>query len=148
MQIRAATHADVAIIFQIEQASSTAAHWLESQYKRIVSDAEHLLLVAEVTEKVVGFVVASTATEEWELENIAVLTSKRRKGIGRALMNALLTQAKAAGASEIRQEIRASNLAAQQLGQAAGFRQEGCRPGYYRHPQEDALLFKYLVRKQ
>ena len=55
-------------------------------------------------------------------------------------------RAKEAEAVEIRQEIRASNLAAQRLGQSAGFVETGRRNGYYRNPDEDALLFNYLLR--
>jgi ribosomal protein S18 acetylase RimI-like enzyme len=60
-------------------------------------------------------------------------------------MSAVIQRAKEAGAGEIRQEIRASNLAAQRLGQALGFIQRGRRKVYYRNPDEDALLFNYLL---
>lgn len=94
---------------------------------------------------VVGFLVASTAISEWELENIAVAPESRKQGIGRALLGSLIVRARESGAKEIRQEIRASNSAAQKLGLSVGFIQEGRRPSYYRDPVEDALLFKYLL---
>jgi ribosomal-protein-alanine acetyltransferase len=146
--IRAAIQSDLDAVLAIEQASPTAAHWSRAQYESAISNQESLFLVAELGHSVVGFLMASTAVREWELENIAVLPSGRRQGIGAALMQALMSAGEKARATEIRQEIRRSNLAAQRLGQHAGFVQDGHRPGYYSDPQEDALLFKYLVQSK
>src|SRR5438270_11255072 len=106
LEIRAVTLADLPAIVQIEQASPSAAHWSESQYGKALNSLGRLLLVAEVDGRVAGFLAASTATQEWELENIAVAPTELRRGIGRALMNALIARARGNGASEIRQEIR------------------------------------------
>ena len=146
--IRAAIQSDLDSVLAIEQASPTAAHWSRGQYEAAISNNEKFFLVAELEGLIIGFLLASAAVQEWELENIAVLPSARGRGIGKGLMQKLQSLAGEAGATEIRQEIRASNLAAQRLGQQVGFIQDGHRPGYYRHPQEDALLFKYLVRSK
>ena len=145
--IRAAVPADLAAILQIGRDSPTAANWPESSYCQAIEPAGRLVLVAEESEEVLGFLVSSTATAEWELENIAVAKLAQRQGVGRTLLSALIQRAKEAGAGEIRQEIRASNLVAQSLGQAVGFVQQGRRKGYYRNPDEDALLFKYLLSR-
>jgi ribosomal-protein-alanine N-acetyltransferase len=145
LMIRAAIQSDVDAVLAIEQASPTAAHWPRAQYENAIGNDNKLFFIAERGNSLAGFVIASTGIEEWELENIAVLPSARRQGTGLALINALISAAERAGATEIRQEIRASNLAAQKLGQHVGFIQNGRRPGYYRDPQEDALLFKHLV---
>jgi len=144
---RTATSSDLPAILDIEQHSPAAAHWSSSHYHRALADPKYLVLVAERGTQLFGFLVASIATLEWELENIAVAPTERRRGIGSELMNSLIARAQKQGASEIRQEIRASNLAAQRLWQAIGFEQEGRRNGYYREPAEDALLFKYLVKR-
>jgi ribosomal-protein-alanine acetyltransferase len=150
--IRAAGVRDLPSVLTIEQDSPAAAHWRDSDYAKALNEPERLFLVAVAVEegdhRVIGFLVASTATEEWELENIAVSPAARRRGIGRALMNALIQQAQHRGAVEIRQEVRASNAAAQNLGRSAGFIPEGRRKAYYRNPVEDALLFKYLAPKR
>ena len=148
--IRQAVPTDLSSILKIERASPTAAHWAETGYLKALIQPERLFLVAEEepNHQILGFLVASTATQEWELENIATSPAARARGIGRALMKALLERARQGGAAEIRQEIRASNMAAQRLGQSNGFIQEGRRRGYYLDPVEDALLFKYLVTKR
>jgi|GraSoiStandDraft_43_1057313.scaffolds.fasta_scaffold107313_2 [ribosomal protein S18]-alanine N-acetyltransferase len=146
--IRPAAAADLVSVLAIEHDSPSAAQWKNSDYAKALNEPTRLFLVAEeeADNRVIGFLVASTATEEWELENIAVSPAARRRGIGRALMNALIQQAQHRGALEIRQEVRVSNSAAQNLGRSAGFLPEGRRKGYYRNPREDALLFKYLTR--
>jgi|SRR5581483_2315460 len=144
--IRAAIQSDLDAVLAIEHASPTAAHWQRSQYESAIGDDQRLFLIAEREHSVVGFLMASTAVQEWELENIGVVPAARRQGIGVGLMRALISAGQKAGATEIWQEIRASNLAAQSLGQHVGFVQDGSRSGYYRDPQEDALLFRYLVQ--
>ena len=144
--IRDASAGDISAIIAIQNASSNAAHWSESHYRKALEQAERLILIAEENEwGILGFLVASIVVDEWELENIVVTPHARRRGIGRALMSALIDRARQSNATEIRQEIRVSNTAAQKLGLSVGFMQEGRRPSYYRDPIEDALLFKHLL---
>ena len=143
--IRKASLEDLPAILAIERACATAGHWAESDYQEAIQQPHRLTLVAEEAGKVLGFLIASTATDEWELENIAVDPVARRRGVGRALLTALINHARRGNASEIRQEVRASSFPAHQLGQSVGFVQEGRRKNYYHDPLEDALLFKYLL---
>jgi ribosomal-protein-alanine N-acetyltransferase len=152
--VRPATAEDLTSVFGIEHASSSAAHWGHSEYERALSSRERVFLVAEMPTgeaanyKIVGFLVVWTATQEWELENIAVSPAVRRCGIGRTLMNALIQRARPSTAVEIRQEIRASNTAAHNLALSVGFLPEGERKAYYRDPPEDGRLFRYLFPKR
>jgi [ribosomal protein S18]-alanine N-acetyltransferase len=144
--IRDAREGDPQAIVAIQSVSPNAAHWPESYYGNALNDPGRLVLVAEQGQsEILGFLVASVAIKEWELENIAVTPQAQRGGIGRALMMALIDRARQANATEIRQEIRASNKTAQKLGLSVGFIHEGRRPNYYRDPVEDALLFKHLL---
>lgn len=145
--IRTATSKDLPELWRMERDSPTAAHWTEADYARAFGRSDRLVLVAEDSGEISGFLIASTATVEWELENIAVVASCRRRGIGRSLVGALISRAREAGAVEIRQEIRTSNLGAQSLGRSVGFVERGRRKGYYRNPDEDALLFNYLLNQ-
>jgi len=142
---RAANLADLPSILTIERASPAAAHWNEAEHREAIASPDRLVLVAQGPSGIAGFLVAFTAIAEWELENIAVHPGSREQGIGRVLMTALIEAAKAAGATEIRQEIRASNLPAQRLAQSCGFVQEGKRAAYYREPVEEAILFKFIM---
>ena len=143
--IRRASLEDLPRIAEIERRCATAAHWAESDYREAIQHPGRCTLIAEQAGRVLGFLIASSTTQEWELENIAVDPATHRRGVGHALLTALINRAREQNASEIRQEMRASNFAAQRLGHSVGFVQEGRRRNYYLDPPEDALLFKYLV---
>jgi ribosomal protein S18 acetylase RimI-like enzyme len=67
------------------------------------------------------------APGENEILNLAVAPTARRSGIARALLNHALS----ASPGTWYLEVRASNRAAIQLYESAGFRASGSRPGYY-----------------
>jgi ribosomal-protein-alanine N-acetyltransferase len=142
VRIRPATAADLTAMMRIERESATAAHWAEDDYRRSIEAAEppRMALVAEVEAKTMGFLVARKLGPEWEVENVVVTEGERRRGVGRALVQELLRQASAGGAESVVLEVRESNAAARALYRASGFREFGGRPGYYRDPEEDAIL--------
>lgn len=90
----------------------------------------------------VGFLVAHQIAGEWELENIVVEEAEQRKGIGTGLLTGLISKARATNSEAVFLEVRASNLAARALYEAAGFRQSGLRKSYYANPLEDAVLYR------
>ncbi len=96
-----------------------------------------------------GFAAASVLrAEEWaecELEFIVTAPAFRGQGVGRSLLGAVLDWARAMGAMIVRLEVRASNTAALRLYRSAGFRAAGRRAGYYRDPDEDALLLELAI---
>lgn len=70
---------------------------------------------------------------------LAVLPALRRRGHGRALLDALVAWADAEGADEVTLEVRAGNVAARALYVGAGLAEVGRRRGYY-PDGEDAVL--------
>ena len=77
---------------------------------------------------------------EGQVTNIATHPDFRRRGLGRALLRALLTVAKEKGCEQVALEVRASNEAAIRMYEDAGFSTAGRRRGFYRDPREDALV--------
>ena len=96
---------------------------------------------------IVGFVVVSCATDEWELENIVVSAEHRRQGVASRLLEGVVARARADEGSAVLLEVRASNVAARRLYEMLGFQQDGYRRAYYRNPREDAFLFRLPVTK-
>lgn len=148
--IRLATVADIPAIVVLERAARSAAHWSESQYLAISNADEdnpspRLMLVAEEAGVLEGFLVTRTLTPEWELENIVVAESARRRGFGRQLVNALVAAARERRADSIFLEVRESNHAARALYLGCGFTQTGHRPAYYNCPTEDAVLYSLAL---
>ena len=107
---------------------------------------QRLMLIAEDENTVLGFLVARPIESEWELENIAVMTQRRRCGLGSALVGELSKCARLGGATSLILEVRESNAAARALYEKSGFLQEGRRKDYYRSPAEDAVLYRLPLR--
>lgn len=83
--------------------------------------------------------------DEAEILTLAVLPESRRKGIGHALVEALLAECKKLGAEEVFLEVAISNVAAQQLYRNLGFSEIGRRSAYYRQESgqlEDAISMR------
>ena len=80
--------------------------------------------------------------EEWEIENIAIAGSARRRGLGTRLLGELLDLARAKGAEAVFLEVRESNRVARALYEKWAFLESGRRRRYYKDPEEDAILYR------
>lgn len=77
--------------------------------------------------------------------NVAVDENARKKGIGTALINTLVTFAKKNSLAFLTLEVRQSNENAIRLYSNAGFVKVGERKNYYSEPAENAILMtKYF----
>ncbi len=114
--------------------------WPRTFFVTALAEPTAVLLTAERAGTVVGYLVATLDPPQGELQNLATAPEQQRGGVARALMAELLALARARGVRELRLEVRASNAAAQALYRAHGFRLVGLRRGYYKSPEEDALL--------
>ncbi len=85
------------------------------------------------------------ALDEASITNIAVHPDHRRRGLGRAVTEALIQQAEQLAVRSIFLEVRPSNTAAIALYHSLGFEDIGSRPNFYRFPTEDALLMQLVL---
>jgi len=97
-------------------------------------------LVGEVGERPCCYASGTIAADEAEIHRLVVAPDLRRRGIGRALLDACLHRLAGLGARYCFLEVRAGNVPALSLYRRAGFRPVGRRRNYYREPAEDALL--------
>ncbi len=79
--------------------------------------------------------------EAW-VNNVAVRRDHQRRGIGRALVDELLAEARRRGARHILLEVAADNGPAQKLYSSYGFDVVGVRQGYYQATGADALVMR------
>ncbi len=99
------------------------------------------LAALDAEEEALGFVMLRRAADEAEILTLAVAPAARRRGVGRALVEAAVAHAPAA----LFLEVAADNAAARALYAAAGFREAGRRRGYYPRPggeAQDALVLR------
>ena len=98
------------------------------------------LVVESPGSRILGWCACRTIWPEAELLKITVAKNQRQKGIGTALLGALLQELQGQAYSSLFLEVRAENAAALQFYGKHGFRQTGRRPGYYSDPADDALI--------
>ncbi len=91
-------------------------------------------------ERVLGYIVFWIVHDEVHVLNVATALEARRRGIGRALMDAAEEEGRARGARLATLEGRRSNLGAIALYRTIGYRQVGVRPKYYAEENEDAIV--------
>ncbi|WP_420833127.1 ribosomal protein S18-alanine N-acetyltransferase [Shewanella gaetbuli] len=92
--------------------------------------------------QLLGFSIVQQIIDEVTLMDICVSPTVQGRGIGRLLLDSVITQAKAHAGVKIMLEVRQSNLAAISLYQKSGFVEIGRRQGYYPSESgaEDAIL--------
>ena len=92
------------------------------------------------TGEVVGFVGVWIIAGEGDITNIAVSSKYRKLGIASNLLIKLFDVCKTFNCEDITLEVRASNIAAQNLYKKFNFKEEGIRKGYYSDNGEDAII--------
>ena len=85
-----------------------------------------------------GYLVCARYDEAYHLMNIATDPEQRRKGVGRALIDAMIDRAGVD--ANITLEVRVSNTPAIALYESYGFRGVGTRRRYYSDTGEDAII--------
>jgi ribosomal-protein-alanine acetyltransferase len=144
-EIRPASKLDIPQMINLAKDSASAAQWPETAYQRIFEEnpATRLAFTLQGRDRTVeGFAVASLAGEDCELENIVVAAGRRRAGWGKRLLAEVITAARSRNGKQIILEVRESARPARGLYERYGFALVGRRPGYYRDPTEDAILYR------
>lgn len=103
-----------------------------------------VFLVAEETD-VIGYISCKLILGEGYINNIAVDSSHRKKGVAKALLSQLKHIAKQKGADFLTLEVRKSNLPAINLYSSFGYETVGERKDFYVDPTENALLLTLFL---
>jgi len=82
----------------------------------------------------VGLALCRVVHEQADVLAIGVAPAARRRGVGRALLDAAVAGCRARGARAVLLEVAEDNACARALYRAAGFEEVARRPGYYRRP--------------
>ena len=142
--LRPADITDLQRLLALAENSPGAPRWSPSTWLQILRSPDagvhRVVLIAESLDECVGFGVLGLGGDDAEIESLAVIAEWRRRGIARQLCTDLLNWAHARHAKHASLEVRVSNAAARSLYHSLGFRQIATRRGYYRDPEEDALV--------
>jgi [ribosomal protein S18]-alanine N-acetyltransferase len=166
VELRPARSSDLDAVVALERATERAPHWARAVYAEMARAAElpsggsvgeavrRCIFLAEraggdegaLERRVVGFAVGAVQ-ESAELESVVVAASARRRGIGRALCEAVMAWCREQGAAEMALEVRATSAGAIAMYARLGFIEIARRVRYYRDPEEDAVVMKLRLER-
>ena len=90
--------------------------------------------------RVVAYVIGRLIPPEGEIYRVAVLPEYRRRGISYRLLDYSMKTSRGSGLESTFLEVRSKNIPAIKLYTAYGFRRIGVRRGYYKNPDDDAIV--------
>ena len=128
------------------EAACFSQPWSADSLELLTKDGIGVGFVCMADGRVAAYGGMMCAVDEGQITNIAVLPEYRCRGMGDALVRALLRYAKDEKLSTVTLEVRASNAAAIHLYRHHGFAEVGRRKAFYSKPTEDALILTVNVR--
>jgi len=138
--LRKMTVDDIPAVVDLDH-KSFSLPWPERSFRfELTDNPASRCWVAEVDGSVVGMIVVWLIVDEAHVATLATHPDYRRQGIGRRLLAYALRQLMQDGARSSFLEVRASNLAAQEMYRKFGYEAKGRRRHYYRDNDEDAIL--------
>jgi [ribosomal protein S18]-alanine N-acetyltransferase len=139
--LRPMISADIDTVSAIEQ-SAYGFPWTRGNFIDSIA-AGHLAWLLRAPDAVIGYVVALRGAQEMHLLNLTVAPLYQGRGNGRAMLDALVADARAQGDRSLWLEVRESNVRARGIYERYGLRTIGRRRGYYpagTGRREDAIV--------
>jgi ribosomal-protein-alanine N-acetyltransferase len=130
---------DAAAVGEILSSSPQAAAWTVKSLEQLNIRGE-LGWVIEDKKSVAGFLVVRAVVAEAEILNLCIAPEKRRSGLAESLLDVAVAELRRTRVDRLFLEVRESNTPAISFYQKHKFRETGRRPGYYRNPDEAAVL--------
>lgn len=142
VHIRWMIRRDMPEVLQIESASFEFP-WLEDDFVRCLRQRNCIGMVAEYDDHVVGFMIYELHKSQLRVLNFAVRPDIRRAGIGKQMIEKLISKLTPQRRSRIMLEVRETNLPAQLFFRKSGFRAVSVLRDYYDDTTEDAYVMQY-----
>jgi ribosomal-protein-alanine N-acetyltransferase len=140
LYIRKMTLDDLPVVVELDRMSFSLP-WPERSFRFELNDnASSRCWVAEMDGRVVGMLVGWLFVDELHVATIATHPEYRRQGIAQKLLAYTLQSAMREGAESSFLEVRAGNIAAQEMYRKFGYEEVGRRKRYYKDNDEDAIL--------
>lgn len=147
MTLRDATLKDLDALVALEQRCFDLDRISRRNFRHLLTKAHAATLVAERDGALLGYgmILLHRTTAAARLYSFAVDPAARRQGLGRRLLQAIEERARAAGAAELRLEVRPDNQAAIASYQAAGYRTFGTYTDFYEDHTDALRMEKRLA---
>ncbi len=139
------TAADLPQVMEIERLAFPHDPWTPGLFLhelKLAFSRVELARAAATPQRLLGYACWWVIGDEVHILNLAVHPQVRRAGIGRMLVQRVLDDAAARGATSVSLEVRPENASGLALYAAMGFTQIGLRRNYY-GPGEDAVIMEY-----
>lgn len=141
VSLRALRWWDLSAVIELEQQLFTDTAWSLAQFWSELAYVPETrwYTLAEVNAVPVGYAGLFQVGREAEVQTVAVAPRWQGKGIGRTLVEALVSAATRRSSRVLHLEVEAGNQSARNLYSSCGFEEVGRRRAYY-GPQRDAVL--------
>jgi ribosomal-protein-alanine N-acetyltransferase len=146
MRLRKMNRSDLPQVVAIEKSSYTFP-WGDDIFRDCLN-TRYDCWVCELGDDVLGYGIMSMAVGEAHILNLCVSPKEQKQGIGRKILEHLISIAKKE-AEQMFLEVRPSNIGAIALYDSIGFNEIGVRKGYYEavNGREDGLMFALALFK-
>jgi ribosomal-protein-alanine N-acetyltransferase len=141
---------DVEALIPLEQRLFGATAWSAETFWAELAHPETRWYVAAVEgPAIIGYAGLLVPGPEADVQTIAVAPAAQGQGVGRVLLDALVTRASERGATSLLLEVRADNPPAIALYRRRGFERIAIRRRYYQPDDVDAWVMRLrpLVRR-
>ncbi|NDL67633.1 tRNA (adenosine(37)-N6)-threonylcarbamoyltransferase complex dimerization subunit type 1 TsaB [Anaerotalea alkaliphila] len=139
LRIRPLEEGDLEGIALLER-EAFSTPWSREAFEKELHSPQSRMLVAEKGGSLLGYAGLWKVLDEGHFTNVAVRKESRGQGVGKALVQELISRGEEEGLESFTLEVRRSNGPALGLYESCGFAVEGIRKEYYMEPTEDALL--------
>lgn len=144
MKIRKCKYEDILAVSELEKECFKGESWSFGTIASAFENPSYEMVVAEEDGEILGYGCTCTTLDTCDLENVLVAEEYRRGGVGRAIVVALLDNAKERGALKVFLEVRVSNSAALRLYLSCGFKGVHARTRYYSDGEDCLVMVREL----
>jgi [ribosomal protein S18]-alanine N-acetyltransferase len=143
--IRKAVIDDIESVFEIQE-EQNLSRWSTEDYQSEIVNLQAVFLVAEIENKIVGFILARLieTLKVSEIVNFAVVEKYQKQGIGNLLLTVLSEILTTSNYKKIELEVREQNLKAINFYLKNNFIKDGIRKSFYQNPIDNALLMSLI----
>ncbi len=147
MQVRRATADDAPKIAALEEEIFPDAYSVKDIFSYICQPTGMCYVATDDEGRLLAYTVGRIIAPEGEIYRIATAPHARRRGIAYRLLDYMRKCELGRGLETLFLEVRSRNVPARNLYKAFGFVECGLRRGYYKNPDDDAVVMVKASRQ-